>query len=137
VIELQGDLETRHGDDLSGKPIGNLHFTHKVPYTITGSSVHRLMVLTYFTQTRIILFICGSQVWMDRHFFFTEVRGTCRKEFCLLWIPRDVDFRVSCSQIPRCTFAGIRTHDPLRVRRPNHSATTLHDKSMTDIGLGH
>jgi hypothetical protein len=24
-----------------------------------------------------------------------------------------VDFKVSCSQIPRRAFAGIRTHDPL------------------------
>jgi hypothetical protein len=45
-------------------------------------------------------------------FFFTEVRGTCRKQFCLFWLPRAVDFRVSCSQIPRRAFAGIRTHDP-------------------------
>jgi hypothetical protein len=44
----------------------------------------------------------------------------------LLLLPRAVNFKVSCSKIPRRTFAGIRTHDPLVVRRPNHSATTLH-----------
>jgi hypothetical protein len=46
-------------------------------------------------------------------FFFTEVRDTCRKQFCLFWLPRAVDFKISCSQIPRRAFAGIRTHDPL------------------------
>jgi hypothetical protein len=30
-----------------------------------------------------------------------------------LWLPQAVDFKVSCSQIPRRAFAGIRTHDPL------------------------
>ena len=30
IIELQGDLETRHPVPLSGKFIGDLHFTHKV-----------------------------------------------------------------------------------------------------------
>jgi hypothetical protein len=50
------------------------------------------------------------------NYIFTEVRGTCRKQFCLFWLPRAVDFMVSCSQIPRRAFAGIRTH------RPNHSA---------------
>jgi hypothetical protein len=45
--------------------------------------------------------------------FFTEVRGECRKQFCLSWLPRAVDFKVSCSQIPRRALAGIRTHDPL------------------------
>ncbi|XP_064641815.1 chromosome transmission fidelity protein 8 homolog [Lineus longissimus] len=40
VVELQGDLETRHGDDLSGKPIGNLHFTHKgIPVLIIGHHI--------------------------------------------------------------------------------------------------
>jgi hypothetical protein len=28
-------------------------------------------------------------------------------------LPQAVDFKVSCSQIPRRAFAGIRTHDPL------------------------
>jgi hypothetical protein len=32
---------------------------------------------------------------------------------CLFWLPRAVDFKVSCSQILRRAFAGIRTHDPL------------------------
>jgi hypothetical protein len=45
--------------------------------------------------------------------FFTGVRGTCRKQFCFFWLPRAVDFKVSCSQIPRRAFAGIQTHDPL------------------------
>jgi hypothetical protein len=31
--------------------------------------------------------------------FFIEVG--CRKQFCLLWLPRAVAFKVSCSQIPR------------------------------------
>jgi hypothetical protein len=44
---------------------------------------------------------------------FTEVGGTCRKQCCLFWLPRAVDVKVSCSQIPRHAFAGIRTHDPL------------------------
>jgi hypothetical protein len=60
--------------------------------------------------------------------FFTEVRGTCRKQLCLFWLPRAVHFKVSCSQIPLRTFAGIRTHDPL-VESPTsyqYSATTLH-----------
>jgi hypothetical protein len=45
--------------------------------------------------------------------FFTEVRDTCRKQFCLFCLSRAVDFKVSCSHIPRHAFAGIRTHDPL------------------------
>jgi hypothetical protein len=40
----------------------------------------------------------------------------CRKQFCLLWLPRAVDLKVSCSKIPRRAFAGIRTHDPLTIR---------------------
>jgi hypothetical protein len=43
-------------------------------------------------------------------FVFTKVRGTCRKQFCLFWLPRAVDFKVSCSQILRRAFAGIQTH---------------------------
>jgi hypothetical protein len=39
-----------------------------------------------------------------KYFFFTEV---------ILAIARAVDFKVSCSQIPRRAFTGIRTHDPL------------------------
>jgi hypothetical protein len=31
----------------------------------------------------------------------------------LIMAPRAVDFKVSCSQIPRRAFAGIRTYDPL------------------------
>jgi hypothetical protein len=46
-------------------------------------------------------------------FFFTEVRDECRKQFCLSWLPRAVDFKVTCSQIPCRAFTGIRTHDPL------------------------
>jgi hypothetical protein len=48
-------------------------------------------------------------------FFFTEVflLSTCRKQFCLFWLPWAVDFKVSCSQILRRAFVGIRTHDPL------------------------
>jgi hypothetical protein len=45
--------------------------------------------------------------------FVTEVRGTCRKQFCLFWLHRAVDLKVSCSQIPRRAFTGIRTHNPL------------------------
>ena len=30
MVELQGSLETRHPVPLSGKFIGDLHFTHKV-----------------------------------------------------------------------------------------------------------
>jgi hypothetical protein len=45
--------------------------------------------------------------------FFTEVRGECRKQFCLSWLPCAVDFKVSCSHIPRRAFTGIRTHYPL------------------------
>jgi hypothetical protein len=37
----------------------------------------------------------------------------CHKQFCLFWLPRAVDLKVSCSQTPRRAFAGIRTHDPL------------------------
>jgi hypothetical protein len=37
----------------------------------------------------------------------------CRKQFYLFWLPRAVDFKVSCSQISRRAFVGIRTHDPL------------------------
>jgi hypothetical protein len=51
--------------------------------------------------------------------FFTEVRDECRKQFCLSWLPRAVDFKVSCSQILRRAFAGTLW---LRVRHPNHSA---------------
>jgi hypothetical protein len=57
-------------------------------------------------------------------FFSSEVRDTCRKQFCLFWLPRAVDFKVSCSQIPR------RDSNPRpsgwEVIRPNHSAKTLH-----------
>jgi hypothetical protein len=46
------------------------------------------------------------------------VRGMCCKQFCLFWLPRAVDFKVSCSQIPRRAFARIRTHDPLVEKMP-------------------
>jgi hypothetical protein len=79
---------------------------------------------------------CARGIGGKRLFFFiTEVRGTCRKQFCLFWLPRAVDFKVSCSQIPRRAFTGIHTTPCLHrdsnprpsgwVRRPNHSATTL------------
>jgi hypothetical protein len=55
--------------------------------------------------------------------FLTEVRGTCRKQFRLFWLPRAVDFKVSCSQIPRRAFAGIRTHGHL----VESDVLTLHD----------
>jgi hypothetical protein len=37
-----------------------------------------------------------------------------------------VDFKVSCSQIPRRAFAGIRTHDPLVESQDILSATARH-----------
>jgi hypothetical protein len=41
------------------------------------------------------------RAFFPRHF----PRGKeCRKQFCLLWLPRAVDFKVSCSQIPRPWF---------------------------------
>merc|ERR1719277_2082779 len=40
MIELQGELETRHHVPLSGKLIGDLHFTHKdVPVLIIGHHI--------------------------------------------------------------------------------------------------
>jgi hypothetical protein len=42
--------------------------------------------------------------------FFTVVGGTCRKQFCLFWLPQAVDFKVFCPQIPRRAFAGIWLH---------------------------
>jgi hypothetical protein len=47
------------------------------------------------------------------YFIFFFLMRLVRKQFCLLWLPQAVDFKVSCSQIPRRAFAGIRTHDPL------------------------
>jgi hypothetical protein len=48
-------------------------------------------------------------------FFYTEVRGTCRKQFCLFWLilSRAVDLKVFCAQLPRRAFTGIRTHGSL------------------------
>jgi hypothetical protein len=63
------------------------------------------------TEEKMLLNICHA--YLQIFFFFTEVRGTCRKQFCLFWLPRAMDFKVSCSQIPRRAFTGIRTHDPL------------------------
>jgi hypothetical protein len=34
-------------------------------------------------------------------FLLRLLQGECRKQFCLSWLPRAVDFKVSCSQIPR------------------------------------
>ncbi|KAL8612427.1 hypothetical protein ACOMHN_008412 [Nucella lapillus] len=40
MVELQGDLETRHPVPLSGKLIGDLHFTHSnVPILIIGHHI--------------------------------------------------------------------------------------------------
>jgi hypothetical protein len=41
-------------------------------------------------------------------FFFLLTLG-CRKQFCLLWLPRAVDLRYPAHRY----HAGIRTHDPL------------------------
>jgi hypothetical protein len=46
--------------------------------------------------------------------------------FLLFWLPRAVDLKVSCSQIPcRASSPGFEPNLWLRVRHPNHSATTL------------
>jgi hypothetical protein len=55
--------------------------------------------------------------------FLLRLGVRCRKQFCLLWLPRAVDFKVSCSQIPHHAFEPTTLW--LRVRRPNHSATML------------
>ncbi|CAL1532764.1 unnamed protein product [Lymnaea stagnalis] len=47
IIELQGDLETRHPVPLSSKFIGDLHFTHKdSPVLIIGHHILHGKVLT-------------------------------------------------------------------------------------------
>jgi hypothetical protein len=55
-----------------------------------------------------------------------------------IWLPRAVDYRVSCSQIPRCAFAGIRAHGPLvesSTSKPiGHDAPSL-DMSNRKINL--
>jgi hypothetical protein len=49
---------------------------------------------------------------------------------------RAMDYKVSCSQIPRHAFAGIRTHNQL-VGSPNHSATTLHTLPVVNFKVFH
>ncbi|RUS80366.1 hypothetical protein EGW08_011863 [Elysia chlorotica] len=47
IVELQGDLETRHPVPLSGKFIGDLHFTHKdAPVLIIGHHILHGKVVT-------------------------------------------------------------------------------------------
>jgi hypothetical protein len=62
-------------------------------------------------------------------FFFTDVRGTCRKQFFLFWLPGAVDFERCPAHRYRAVPSPV--FEPttlwLRVRRPNHSATTLHE----------
>jgi hypothetical protein len=54
-------------------------------------------------------------------YFFTEVTGTCRKQFCLFfWLPRAV--KVSAHRYHAVPSPGFEpTTLWLRVRRPNHS----------------
>ncbi|GFN75171.1 chromosome transmission fidelity protein 8-like protein [Plakobranchus ocellatus] len=47
IVELQGDLETRHPVPLSGKFIGDIHFTHKdAPVLIIGHHILQGKVIT-------------------------------------------------------------------------------------------
>lgn len=47
IVELQGDLETRHPVPLGGKFIGDLHFTHKdAPVLIIGHHILHGKVVT-------------------------------------------------------------------------------------------
>jgi hypothetical protein len=56
--------------------------------------------------------------------FFTEVRGTCRKQFCLFWLPRAVDLRHPAHRYHAVPSPGFKpTTLWLRVQRPNHSPT--------------
>jgi hypothetical protein len=45
--------------------------------------------------------------------FFLLSLGVPQAILLIMATPRAVDFKVSCSKMPRRAFAGIRTHDPL------------------------
>jgi hypothetical protein len=67
-------------------------------------------------------------------FFFIEVRGMCRKQFCLFWLPELWIFRHPARRyrvVPSPGFEPMTLSLWLRVRRPNHSATTLHNFLMS------
>jgi hypothetical protein len=64
---------------------------------------------------------------------FTEVRGTCRKQFCLFWLPELWILRYPAHRYRAMPSPGFEpTTLRLRVRRPNHMATTFHGKTFWD-----
>jgi hypothetical protein len=87
------------------------------PLDICDSSIFKQNHILTFWENALLHFVLGRTVkkrlhkdiqpWHFIYLFFNEVRGAASK-----WLPRAVDFKVSCSQIPRRAFAGIRTHDP-------------------------
>jgi hypothetical protein len=110
-------------------------------YNLTGSEVSAvesqyLRCRTWQHSTRNAWFanlqICSETfvlfaIWstfLSKHSFRHEIKDVlanfhapyifllCRRQFCLLWLHRAVDFKASCSQIPRLAFAGIPTHNP-------------------------
>jgi hypothetical protein len=60
-------------------------------------------------------------------FRFFDFFKNCRKQFCLLWLPRAVDLRYPAHRYHAVPSPGFEPMTLwLRVRHPNHSATTLH-----------
>jgi hypothetical protein len=82
----------------------------------TTESLCGISTLTNFTSDK---YFVEFVIALSSRFIYVRKRTAnywgqrCRKQFCLLWLPRAVDLKVSCSKIPRRAFAGIRTHDPL------------------------
>jgi hypothetical protein len=74
-------------------------------------SLHDISDITF-----IIFHQVGGQ--RQRHFLhylflFFLLRLGVPQAILLIMATTSCGFKVSCSQIPRCAFAGIRTHDPL------------------------
>jgi hypothetical protein len=112
----------------TNSPVG-LHLSSLIVFINLLMSSYLLSFQVRFEDDCVKEWGRGKNIFLPlgHFFFFAEVRGMCHKQFCLFWLPRAVDFMVSCSQIPHRAYARIRTQTLwLRVRRPNHSAMTLH-----------
>jgi hypothetical protein len=104
--------------DGTGTTLEFLTTAQKGHVAILGGSLYYYSTPCAFSLKIIDPPTVDCMYWIYPHpiffiFFYTKFRGTCRKQFCLFWLPRAVDFKVSCSQIPRRAFTGIQTHDTL------------------------
>ena len=60
MVELQGSLETRHPVPLSGKFIGDLHFTHKVRLQQVVNPFAHLYGKQLFTWLSLVVSLMAS-----------------------------------------------------------------------------